>query len=170
MATNTVLKDANRDPITGEPGSHPVGTALGTAAGAAAGIAGAAAAGAAAGTVAGPLGTVAGAIVGGLVGAAAGKGLAEAVDPTAEDAYWSDTYNTRPYVSANESYDTYRPAYHYGVDAYGKYQGKRFDEIEPQLQSEWENSKSNAVLPWKRAKDAARDSYSRIYDRKNNVG
>src|SRR5438105_822724 len=38
--------DANRDPITGEPGAHPVGTGVGTAAGgAAAGAAGGAAAG-----------------------------------------------------------------------------------------------------------------------------
>lgn len=167
MVSNAQLKDANRDPITGEPGSHPVGTALGTAAGAAAGIAGAAAAGAAAGTVAGPLGTVAGAVVGGLVGAAAGKGMAEAIDPTAEEAYWSDTYNTRPYASANDSYDTFRPAYRYGVDAYGQYQGKRFEEIEPTLQSEWEKSSSNTALPWNRARDAARDSYSRLYDRSN---
>ena len=49
--------DANRDPITGAPGSHPVGTGMGAAAGGAAG--------AAAGTiVAGPVGTVVGAVVG----------------------------------------------------------------------------------------------------------
>jgi hypothetical protein len=43
--------NANRDPLTGAPGSHPVGTGLGA-------IAGGAAAGAATGTVAGPIGTV----------------------------------------------------------------------------------------------------------------
>ena len=32
-------KDLNEDPITGEPGSHPVGTGLGAAGGAAAGAA-----------------------------------------------------------------------------------------------------------------------------------
>jgi len=43
--------DANRDPLTGAPGSHPVGTGIGAAAG---GVA----AGAAAGTLAaGPVGT-----------------------------------------------------------------------------------------------------------------
>ena len=53
--------DANRDPLTGAPGAHPVGVGLGTAAG---GMA----AGAAAGAVAGPVGAVAGAVVGGIVG------------------------------------------------------------------------------------------------------
>ena len=65
----------NRDPITGEPGAHPVGTAVGA-------TAGAVAAGAAVGSVAGPVGTVVGAVVGAVAGGAAGKGVAETVDPT----------------------------------------------------------------------------------------
>lgn len=66
---------ANRDEITGEAGSHPIGTGVGAAVG---GIA----AGAAAGSVAGPVGTVVGAVVGTVAGAAAGKGVAEKIDPT----------------------------------------------------------------------------------------
>ena len=65
----------HRDPITGTPGAHPVGTGLGAAAG---GIA----AGAAVGTVAGPVGTVVGAAAGAVAGGLAGKGVAETVDPT----------------------------------------------------------------------------------------
>ena len=65
----------NRDPITGAPGAHPVGTGVGAAAG---GIA----AGAAAGSVVGPVGTVVGAAVGAVAGGLVGKGVAEKVDPT----------------------------------------------------------------------------------------
>ena len=72
--------DANRDPITGEPGAHPVGTGLGTAAGGAA-------AGAAAGLAAGPVGAAVGAVVGGVAGGLAGKGIAESINPTVEEAY-----------------------------------------------------------------------------------
>ena len=54
-------KDLNRDPITGAPGSHPVGTGLGAAGGGAAG--------AAIGTaVGGPVGAVVGAAAGAVVG------------------------------------------------------------------------------------------------------
>ena len=80
---------SNLDPITGEPGAHPVGTGVGAAAG---GMA----AGAAAGTVAGPVGTVIGAAVGAVVGGLAGKGVAESVDPTEHDAYWRENFTTRP--------------------------------------------------------------------------
>ena len=31
--------------------------------------------------------------------------MAEAVDPTAEDAYWRDNYKTRPYATAGTAYD-----------------------------------------------------------------
>src|SRR6185295_3784278 len=81
--------EPNRDPISGAPGAHPVGTGLGAAAG---GMA----AGAAAGTVAGPVGTVIGAAIGAVAGGLAGKGVAEMIDPTVEEAYWRETYVSRP--------------------------------------------------------------------------
>ena len=48
MVDNINNSDLNRDPITGEPGSHPIGTAVGGMGGAAAG--------AAIGAIGGPLG------------------------------------------------------------------------------------------------------------------
>src|SRR5688500_4598940 len=76
-------KDANRDPISGEPGSHPVGTGVGAVAGGAAGAAAGAATGAAVGTAgAGPIGTGIGAAVGAIVGGLAGHGAAEGLNPT----------------------------------------------------------------------------------------
>ena len=104
MNRNEERKDANRDPISGAPGSHPVGTGLGAAAG---GVA----AGAAAGSVAGPIGTVVGAAIGAVAGGLAGKGIAEMIDPTVEEAYWRETYSSRPYVNQGASYDDYGPAY-----------------------------------------------------------
>src|SRR5688500_1459820 len=81
-------RDRNEDPITGEPGSHPVGAGLGAAAGGAA-------AGAVAGAVGGPVGAAIGAVVGGVAGGLGGKAIAEHIDPTAEDAFWRDEYPNR---------------------------------------------------------------------------
>src|SRR5687767_11935979 len=97
----TRAKDANRDPITGAPGAHPVGTGLGAAAGGAA-------AGAAVGSVAGPVGTAAGIVAGAVVGGLAGKGIAEKIDPTVEDAYWRENYRNRQYVDQGSSYEAYQ--------------------------------------------------------------
>jgi uncharacterized protein YcfJ len=99
--------DSNADPITGEPGAHPVGVGVGTAVGGAA-------AGAAAGAMAGPVGTVAGAVIGGVAGGYAGKGVAESIDPTTEDAYWRENHANRSYFDQSHTYDDYAPAYRHG--------------------------------------------------------
>jgi hypothetical protein len=148
---------ANRDPITGAPGAHPVGTGVGAAAG---GMA----AGAAAGTVAGPVGTVIGAAVGAVVGGLAGKGVAEHIDPTIEEAYWRENYKSRPYIGANETFDDYGPAYMYGVENYPRYEGRKFDEVEGDLARDWQRAKGKSSLTWDRAKNATRDSWERLSD------
>ena len=153
----TTKTDANRDPITGAPGSHPVGTGVGAAVG---GIA----AGAAAGSVAGPVGTVVGAAVGAVVGGLAGKGIAESIDPTQEDAYWRDNYTSRPYVDSGSSYDDYGPAYGYGVNAYSRYPGRSFDEVESDLSRDWDSTRGTSSLTWDRAKHATRDAWQRVSD------
>jgi hypothetical protein len=150
-------RSANRDPLSGAPGSHPVGTGIGAAAG---GIA----AGAAVGTVAGPVGTLVGAALGAVAGGLAGKGIAEQIDPTAEDAYWEANYSGQPYVSADYSYDDYGPAYRYGVDAYSRYPDRRFEELDAELDAGWGTARGQSRLPWRDAQKAARDSWRRVSD------
>lgn len=148
---------ANRDPITGAPGSHPVGTGVGA-------LAGGVAAGAAIGTMAGPVGTAIGAAVGAVVGGLAGHGVAEMIDPTAEDAYWRANYEKQDYVAAGSTYDDYGPAYRYGVDAYRQHPDREFDEVEPDLQADWDRNRANSTLPWDHARHATRDSWQRVSD------
>jgi hypothetical protein len=152
----TTGTDANRDPITGAPGSHPVGTATGAVAGGAAG--------AAVGSAAGPVGTVVGAAVGAVVGGLAGKGIAEQIDPTVEDAYWRDNFMSRPYATGS-TYDEYQPAYRYGWDSYSKYPGRRFDEVESDLSRDWDRTKGESKLTWERAKLATKDAWNRVSDK-----
>lgn len=147
--------DANPDPITGAPGAHPVGTGVGTAVG---GIA----AGAAAGAVAGPVGAVAGAIVGGVVGGLAGKGVAESIDPSVEEAYWEQNFASRPYYTQGSSFEDYRPAYRYGVNARRRSDISTFDEVERDLARDWDKSRGRSPLGWDKAKFAARDAWDRV--------
>jgi hypothetical protein len=152
---STASTDINPDPITGEPGAHPVGTGLGTAAGGAA-------AGAAGGAVGGPVGAVVGAVAGGIVGALAGKSIAESIDPTAEDAYWRTHYADRPYHDAATTYDEYAPAYRYGWESRAKHHSGSFNEVERDLEKGWESAKAHSRLTWDRARHATRDAWDRI--------
>lgn len=157
MNTPATLRatDTNLDPITGEPGSHPVGTGLGA-------VLGGAAAGAMTGTVAGPLGTVIGATLGAIVGGLAGKSVAEAIDPSLEDAYWRENYLHRPYVAQGSSFDDYGPAYGYGVAAFGRYPGRHFDELEADLARDWTSARGRSNLEWALARNATRDGWERV--------
>lgn len=157
MANTTLKKstDRNPDPITDEPGAHPVGVGIGAAAGGAA-------AGAAAGAVAGPVGAAVGAVVGGVAGGYAGKAVAEAIDPTAEDAYWRENYRTRPYYDSATGYDDYAPAYRYGWEARARYRDRRFEDVESDLEHGWSQARATSKLDWQRAKPASRDAWDRI--------
>ena len=159
--TNTG-RDSNPDPITGAPGSHPVGTGVGAAAGGAAGVGAAMAAGAVAGSAVGPVGTAVGAAIGAVAGGLAGKAVAEGVDPTAEDAYWRENYKTRPYVEKNRDYTAYAPAYRLGYESRGTSKYKTFDEAEPELRTRWERDNAKTGLGWDKARLASKDAWDRI--------
>jgi phage tail tape-measure protein len=153
--SNTATLDANRDPITGEPGAHPVGVGVGAAAAGAA-------AGAAGGAIGGPVGAAAGAVIGGIVGGLAGKDVAERIDPTVETAYWRENYRGRPYFDANTAYEEYHPAYEYGWESRSKYPDRNFDEVESHLARDWQKAKSHANMTWDKAKYATKDAWERV--------
>ncbi len=160
-------KDGNLDPITDAAGAHPVATGVGAAAGGAAGIVGgiaaSAATGLATGTVlGGPVGAVAGLVVGGLVGGLAGKAVGEKIDPTAEAAYWREQYRNEPYYQAGESYEVYGPAYRTGYEGRARYAGKSFEEVEMDLQKDYDSHKGESKLSWDRAKAATRSAWNRL--------
>jgi hypothetical protein len=146
---------ANRDPITEEPGSHPVGTGLGSAGGAATG----AAVGA---TVGGPVGAVVGGAIGAVIGGAAGHEAGEAINPTVEREYWSRNFRTRPYYTLGKEYSEYEPAYRFGWESAGRdeYAGKKFDEVESELERNWKGNPSAAA--WTDSREATRDAWSRV--------
>jgi hypothetical protein len=146
---------AHRDPLSGEVGAHPVGVAIGAAAG---GVA----IGAAVGTVAGPLGTAIGAAVGAIAGGMAGKGTAEMVDPTAEDAWWRRQYAERAYHPDHEhGWEQVGPAYRYGVHHYNRNVGRSFEEVEPEMAAGWESARGSSTLAWDVARTASRDAWNR---------
>lgn len=146
--------DANRDPITNEPGAHPVGTGLGAAVGGAA-------AGAATGAFGGPVGAAIGGVVGAVAGGLAGKAAAEAVNPTAEEAYWREAYRDEPYVTPERSYDDYHPAYALGWQSVGLYEGP-FETVEPSLRDRWITDRGTSPLEWPEARHAARAARERV--------
>ncbi|RXQ98915.1 hypothetical protein EPA99_18250 [Pseudoxanthomonas composti] len=159
MASNTPRDDAqrdlNRDPISGAPGSHPIGVGVGGAGGAAAG--------AAAGALLGPIGMLVGGAIGAVAGAAAGKGVAERVDPTGEEAYWRQAWADREYTKQGYDYDgDYSPAYTYGASARDAHRERVWDDsLEADLRQGWIDARGNSRLEWDDARAPVRDAWDR---------
>lgn len=147
-------RDMNRDPISGAPGAHPIGTGLGAAGGATAG--------AAIGAVGGPVGMAVGGAIGAIVGGLAGKAGGEAVNPTAEDSHWRETYAKEPYHNGAYKYDDYAPAYRLGYTGRSQYAGKSFDEAHDSLATDWEQTKGSSRMAWEDAKPATRAAWHRV--------
>ena len=145
--------DFNLDPITKEPGAHPVGTGVGAAIGGAA-------AGAVAGTFAGPAGALVGAVAGAFAGGLGGKAAAESVNPTADEAYWANNYSGELYYEAGRPFDDYAPAYRLGAKARTDYVGS-FEQAEIRLASHWETQKDKSLLTWQQARAATFAAWER---------
>lgn len=107
------------------------------------------------------MGVVVGSVVGGLVG----KSTAEAFDPTVEETYWRQNYASRPYVDKKLSYEDYHPAYRTGYEGYQRYgtQGRTYQDVEPDLQRNYESEHRNSRVGWNEARYAAQDAWNRVH-------
>lgn len=148
--------NSNLDPLTDEPGAHPVGTGVGAAmGGAGAGMAG--------GALGGPVGAVVGGVVGAVAGGLAGKATAEMANPTAQDAYWREAHTREQYYESGRSYDQdYRPAYALGWSPVSAAEGT-FESVEPRLRERWERERGPSTLDWDQARMPVRAAWERVY-------
>lgn len=111
------------------------------------------------------VGGAVGAVVGGLVG----KGAAEVVNPTEEEAYWrANSLNTVYYAETRSHYPDleydrdYQNAYRVGYENRPHYDAHtRFEDVEPDLKSKWEQIKGSSRLTWEQAKFAVKDAWDR---------
>lgn len=150
--------DENRDPVSGEPGAHPVGTGIGAAAG---GITGA---GLAVGTMtAGPVGAVLGIAAGAALGGLAGKAVAEEVDPTVVHEHWRARFRDEPYHDPAMDYEDYAPAYHLGAEARRRFPDGDFDALEPVMVSGYAKLRGESRLRWEEVREAARAGWDADY-------
>ncbi|MDB5752983.1 MAG: hypothetical protein JWP65_3404, partial [Ramlibacter sp.] len=107
-----------------------------------------------------PIGAAVGGAVGAVVGGLAGKAAAEAVNPTAEEAFWKENYAREPYYESGRSFDDYGPAYRLGLSGRSRYDDP-WTSVEPKLASEWETTRGSSSLGWDRASHASRAAWQR---------
>jgi hypothetical protein len=154
VITKTVVVnegDLNRDPLSGTPGAHPLGTGTGAASGGAAG-----------GVIGLAVGGPVGALVGVAVGALAGKSAAEAVNPTEEEHYWRESYIREPYFVSGRPYEYYAPGFRAGWEGRVRHSGRSFLEAEPELMRGYLVSRSELDPTWADMRPAAQAAWTRV--------
>lgn len=127
------------------------------------GAAGGAIAGAVLGAALGPLGAVTGAVLGAGTGVIAGKAIAAGIDPAAEEAHWEKEHPSQPHYASEFSFKDFEPAYRLGWQLFAP--GASFEAVEKDLKEQWEIEKGSSGLPWERARDAAKASWTRVEKR-----
>ncbi|GAB3387820.1 YsnF/AvaK domain-containing protein [Massilia agri] len=81
-----------------------------------------------------------------------------------DDSYYRNHF-TSTYGSSGAAYDDYAPAYSYGsqMASSGRYTGRQWDEIEPELRSDWDSRYgSGGASTWEKMKAAVRHGWDRI--------
>ncbi|MEP6656847.1 MAG: general stress protein [Betaproteobacteria bacterium] len=102
----------------------------------------------------------AGAAVLGAAGIPGSRPRSSAEWNTYEQEFRSD-YETN-YAGRGGTFDEYAPAYRHGFDNAQNYRGRKWDDVEPDLQRDWE--RNHPGREWSRFKNAARRGWQRMSD------
>jgi len=78
------------------------------------------------------------------------------------EQYFLRTYREATYYSSGRGWLDYAPAYRYGFVHYGRYRGRRFEEVEVQLENDWVAGRGESRLAWAEARGAVRDIWQRL--------
>ena len=83
------------------------------------------------------------------------------IDPEKEAAYWREQHLKQPYAQ-NYSYEQFEHAYRTGYNSFLKYPGRKFDEVEDSIASDYEEAKPGTALPWDTVRPAANSVWERM--------
>ena len=83
------------------------------------------------------------------------------LDLEKEAAYWREQHCKQAYAK-DYSYEQFEHAYRTGYNAFLKYPGKKFEEVEDSIASDYEEAKPGSALPWDTVRPAANSVWERM--------
>lgn len=78
------------------------------------------------------------------------------------EAHFREHHASRPYASADRSYEHYVPAYRYGVAAGHRHAGRAFHEVEGDLERGWHSAHDGSGAAWQDMRHAVADAFARV--------
>lgn len=79
-----------------------------------------------------------------------------------DDRYWRENHGNRHYANPASTYEEYQPAYQYGTAAAHRYQGRKWDDVQGDLERGWDRARGGSSLAWENVKDAVRAAWDRV--------
>ena len=85
-------------------------------------------------------------------------------DWNSEENYWRTAWSSRPYATADRSFDQYRPGFRYGYESANRMKGKSWSDAENDLRSGWDRyeHRGDSNSTWEQIKDSVRDAWDRV--------
>jgi len=90
------------------------------------------------------------------------SGIADLIDPAAEEAYWRENYESQSYYEAGFTYEDYHPAYRCGWEGRARYEGRSFEEAERDLEADYNRYRGSSRLSWDKNRRAVRAAWDRF--------
>ena len=78
------------------------------------------------------------------------------------ETYWREQHANQPYAKDEYGYADYAGAYRTGYEAFHKYPGKPYEEIEADLALDYERNKAESALPWDHARHAVKAAWAKV--------
>ena len=97
----------------------------------------------------------------GLSGSTTGAGTFTG-DWNADQSWWRENFRDRPYVVADRLFEYYEPAYECGYLSANRYRGRKFEDIEPVLRTDFDRFERRGESTWDNMKDAVRDAWDKV--------
>ena len=82
------------------------------------------------------------------------------IDPTTEDNWLRDHFDSFTYPEESETFESYEPAYRYGGQVEAKYGDTGWDAVVDDVENDGP-IRGLPGLKWPKARDAVKDSYER---------
>jgi hypothetical protein len=90
------------------------------------------------------------------------QSFVERIDATLEEAYWRENYLREPYYERGYTFDDYYPAYRTGWEGRIRYQGRAYEQVERELQRDYQRNRGASQLEWARNRHAVRAAWERF--------
>lgn len=79
-----------------------------------------------------------------------------------DQTWWRTNFRDRPYVTADRRFEDYEPGYRFGYESATRYRGKKWNDVESNLKTDWKTFEGRGQSTWENMKDSIHDAWDKV--------